>query len=234
MPAKSVVLWKDESDNAPPFEICEMDSLQSEYGDATLSAPPNHRRRRGSVLGTSLGPSAAYIASSDCSSSICSESSVSLGAPSDASELLDEEEADHFRQAFELFDQDCDGLITAQEMGAVMRTLGYGANDVEAQRMVSEANTSGKDGVNFAEFLAVLAQQPDCPPEDGQEDFQALFKVFDKYDRGYITSTDLRHVMSSLNDTVTDREVDAMMFAADKDGDGLISYDEFVAIFSAP
>ncbi|KAH7962569.1 calmodulin-A [Rhipicephalus sanguineus] len=148
--------------------------------------------------------------------------------------LDEEEEAAHFWQAFELFDQDCDGLITAQEMGAVMRTLGYEATDVEAQRMVCEANASGKDGVNFAEFLAVLAQQPECPSEDGQEEFQVLFKVFDKYDRGYITSTDLRYVMSSLNETVTDREVEAMMLAADKDGDGLISYDEFVAIFSHP
>ncbi|KAH6938951.1 hypothetical protein HPB50_015075 [Hyalomma asiaticum] len=209
---------------------------------------PSNRARRSYALGsrepssTRLSrvpwyesrPSVVNIANSDCSSSMCSDSSVSLDVPSDVTELLDEEETARLRQAFQLFDQDCDGLITAQEMGAVMRTLGYEATDVEALRMVTEANASGKDNVNFAEFLAVLAQQSGSSSEDGPENMEVLFKVFDKYDRGYITAMDLRDVMSSINETVTDRELDAMMLAADKDGDGLISYEEFVAIFSSP
>ncbi|KAH8041027.1 hypothetical protein HPB51_013687 [Rhipicephalus microplus] len=247
MGAKRVVLWRNDSDIAPSVEILETGSYRrnlSEGGEeqsrscsAIVDSSSNRR-----FFSTSPHRSAADAASSDSSLSTRSES---LDVPSDASELLDEEEAAHFRQAFELFDQDCDGLITALEMSAVMRTLGYEANDVEAQRMVCEANSCGRDGVNFAEFLAVLVQQPHCPREDGQEDIRGLFHVsaatsfvdvviFDKYDRGYITTSDLRHVMSSLNETVTDREVDAMMLVADQDGDGLISYDEFVAIFTDP
>nr|XP_050045161.1 calmodulin-A-like [Dermacentor andersoni] len=206
---------------------------------------PSHHRRRCYALDSPESPttlsrvpryesrlSAANIANSDCSSSTCSDSSISLHIASDASEFPDEEEAARWQQAFELFDRNCDGLITAQELGAVMLTLGYEASNIEVERMVAQANTSGKDNVDFREFMALLAQQPDAPSENIQEEIEVLFKIFDKYGQGYITATDLRHVMSSLNESVTDRELDTMMFAADKDGDGLVSYEEFVALFS--
>lgn len=263
MPAKRVVLWKNESVHAPPSEISATGSFRpslSDSGDEHVRrcsiitdfstrrrffTLPSHHRRRCYALdspesSTTLSRvpryecrlSAANIANSDCSSSICSDSSISLQVPSDASELLEEDETARLRQAFELFDHNCDGLITAQELGAVMLTLGYEESSVEVERMVTEANTSGKDNVDFSEFLAVLVQQPDAPIETIQAEIEVLFKVFDKYGRGYITATDLRHVMSSLNESVTDRELDSMMIAADKDGDGLISYEEFVALFS--
>lgn len=38
--------------------------------------------------------------------------------------------------------------------------------------------------------------------------------------------------MASINASVTDKELDCMMLAANKDGDGLITHEEFVALFS--
>ncbi|XP_049518958.1 calmodulin [Dermacentor silvarum] len=252
MPAKRVVLWKNESVHAPSSEISATGSFRpslSDSGDEHVRrcsiitdfstrrrffTLPSHHRRRCYALdspesSTTLSRvpryecrlSAANIANSDCSSSICSDSSISLQVPSDASELLEEDETARLRQAFELFDHNCDGLITAQELGAVMLTLGYEESSVEVERMVTEANTSGKDNVDFSEFLAVLVQQPDAPIETIQAEIEVALQA-----------TDLRHVMSSLNESVTDRELDSMMIAADKDGDGLISYEEFVALFS--
>lgn len=37
----------------------------------------------------------------------------------------------------------------------------------------------------------------------------------------------LRHVMISLGEKLTDKEVEQMMKEADLDGDGLVNYDDF-------
>jgi calmodulin len=63
---------------------------------------------------------------------------------------------------------------------------------------------------------------------DSQEEIQEAFKVFDKDGNGYISAAELRHVMTSLGEKLTEEEVDEMIREADVDGDGQINYDEFV------
>jgi calmodulin len=63
---------------------------------------------------------------------------------------------------------------------------------------------------------------------DSQEEIQEAFKVFDKDGNGYISAAELRHVMTSLGEKLTEEEVDEMIREADVDGDGQINYEEFV------
>ena len=51
------------------------------------------------------------------------------------------------------------------------------------------------------------------------------FRVFDKDGSGFISSDELKIVMESLGETLTDAEVEAMMKEADKDSDGQVSYE---------
>ena len=61
----------------------------------------------------------------------------------------------------------------------------------------------------------------------------ASFRVFDKDGNGYISSAELRHVMTNLGEKLTDEEVDEMIREADIDGDGQVNYEEFVAMMTS-
>ena len=50
-------------------------------------------------------------------------------------------------------------------------------------------------------------------------------QVFDPDNLGYILSSDLRHIMTTKGDKMSDDEVDEMIEDADLDGDGHIEYE---------
>ena len=45
---------------------------------------------------------------------------------------------------------------------------------------------------------------------------------------GFISASELRHVMTYLGEKLTDEEVDDMIKEGDVDGDGQLNYEEFV------
>lgn len=61
---------------------------------------------------------------------------------------------------------------------------------------------------------------------------EEAFAVFDVDKDGYITKSELRQVMNQLGENLTDKQLDAMIKEADKDGDGKINAKEFKALMN--
>jgi len=61
-----------------------------------------------------------------------------------------------------------------------------------------------------------------------EEEVLEAFKVFDKDGRGFISSSELRHIMSNLGDRLTEEEVDTMLNEAIAGEEGSLNYSEFV------
>lgn len=59
-------------------------------------------------------------------------------------------------------------------------------------------------------------------PGDVEKELREAFKVFDRDNSGTITAAELRRVLSSLGENLTDAEIDEMIQSADKNGDGTI------------
>ncbi|KAJ0166437.1 AP-1 complex subunit gamma-1 [Colletotrichum tanaceti] len=133
---------------------------------------------------------------------------------------LTEEQVSEFKEAFSLFDKDGDGQITTKELGTVMRSLGQNPSESELQDMINEVDADNNGTIDFPEFLTMMARK--MKDTDSEEEIREAFKVFDRDNNGFISAAELRHVMTSIGEKLTDDEVDEMIREADQDGDGRI------------
>jgi Ca2+-binding EF-hand superfamily protein len=73
---------------------------------------------------------------------------------------------------------------------------------------------------SFSEFLKMMSTS--VKSADIEHETRAAFAVFDKDGSGSISADELRQVMKSLGENLTDREIDEMIAEADKDRNGTI------------
>jgi calmodulin len=69
-------------------------------------------------------------------------------------------------------------------------------------------------------------------PKDYEEETLAAFKVFDRDGSGTISASELKAVMKSLGENLSDAEIDEMIREADKDQNGSIDCEWFTFSFS--
>ncbi|KAL4787322.1 hypothetical protein BJX76DRAFT_318883 [Aspergillus varians] len=141
-----------------------------------------------------------------------------------------EDQNAQFREVFAVFDKDGNGEITAQELGEVMRSLGQNPTDTELQDIVDELDVDRTGTIDFDEFLVMMSRK--VKNSDPEAELREAFAVFDQDNSGTISADELRKVLTSIGDNVTDADVDEMLTLADTNGDGSIDYDEFVKLMS--
>ena len=134
--------------------------------------------------------------------------------------------ADHPPPSISKQDKDGDGQITTKELGTVMRSLGQNPSESELQDMINEVDADNNGTIDFPEFLTMMARK--MKDTDSEEEIREAFKVFDRDNNGFISAAELRHVMTSIGEKLTDDEVDEMIREADQDGDGRIDCRSFL------
>lgn len=137
-----------------------------------------------------------------------------------------EEQIEEFKEAFNLFDKDGNGTITADELGVVMRSLGKNPTHEELCAMIDEVDEDKSGEIEFPEFLQLMSSK--LQTADSVDEMREAFLVFDRDKSGSVSASELKHVMNNLGEQVTDEEVEEMIREADADGDGELSFDDFL------
>ncbi|KAL4238174.1 hypothetical protein ACF0H5_002886 [Mactra antiquata] len=141
-------------------------------------------------------------------------------------EGLTDEQIEELKASFAMFDQDNDGTISTKELGVVMTSLGQYPTEHELQEMINEVDIDGNGTIEFPEFCEMMMKR--ISENNENSDFLEAFKVFDSNDDGYISPAELKIAMINLGEKMNDEEINEMVREADLDGDGRISFDEFV------
>ena len=86
------------------------------------------------------------------------------------------------KQAFRLFDKENNGVVTTQEIGAVLRNLSLFPTELELQAMLQEIDIDGDGTFSFNEFIQLMHNMGTLPDQlsEEQEDneLREAFKVY--------------------------------------------------------
>ncbi|KAG8452426.1 hypothetical protein GDO86_004287 [Hymenochirus boettgeri] len=142
-----------------------------------------------------------------------------------------EDQVAEFKEAFQLFDRTGDGKIQSNLCGEVMRALGQNPTNAEVAKVLgsSKADDLNARQLAFDEFLPMMQAIAKNKDQGTCEDFIEGLKVFDKEGNGFIMAAELRHVLCSLGEKMTEEEVDSLL-AGHEDSNGGINYEELVRV----
>jgi len=144
---------------------------------------------------------------------------------------LSSSEIEDVREVFDLFDfwDGRDGLVDGFKVGDFLRCCGL--NPTQAQVIGSGGTKKlGEKQYKFEEILPIFKTVSANEESGTFADFMEAFKTFDREGQGFINAAELRHVLTSLGERLTDGDVDTILklTGTEEDLDGNVKYEEFI------
>lgn len=132
---------------------------------------------------------------------------------------------------FRKFDANGDGKISGSELGMLMTSLGSSVTADEHQLMVSMLDSDGDGFIDFSDFVELNTFAVDDPRE--VEEMKSAFGIFDFDGNGLISADELLRVFHNLGERCSVEDCRNMIAGVDSNGDGYVSFDEFIIMMTA-
>jgi calmodulin len=141
--------------------------------------------------------------------------------------IFTEEEEANFKNAFNAFDDDRDGVIPTELLGKLLRAVGYNPYPEEVEDMVEDLASDGSP-LKFESFLYLLrAHARSAFPE---EELVDAFRVFDKDGTGRLSVDTIQKILKSLKQPFTEDQIAELLSQADVDAQSTVNYRDFVKV----
>ncbi|XP_067140174.1 calmodulin-like [Centruroides vittatus] len=141
---------------------------------------------------------------------------------------LSSEQITQLQEAFSLFDKDGTGRLSCTEFGTLIRSLGYNPSEDQLNAIADELSERGIDTIDFSTFLHLINKH--MKDTFNKKDILDAFKILDRYGTGFINADELRYILTTQGEKLTNEEVDELFQEVKIDDEGRIVYDEFVKL----
>ncbi len=139
-----------------------------------------------------------------------------------------DERFDEIKTIFSFFDKNATGKISADDLGTVLRAIGFNVTEKDVERLVNEYDENGDGQVAFAEIMSILRDNELPGPELREEDVLKHFAVFDRKKDGFIDEMDFIQILTAMGEPLTKEDIDGLYAEVFVDGDRRINYIDFV------
>merc|ERR1712232_408338 len=142
---------------------------------------------------------------------------------------LNEEQIKALRDTFMSLDANGDGKLTINEMKDGIKKAGLKEIPPDLQQIMEDIDSDGSGVIDYTEFLAATLDKRTYLKEDV---CWSAFRVFDRNGDGKISQQELKEVLGdgSVTDTLGKGLVESLMSEVDANGDGVIDFEEFMAM----
>uniref|UniRef100_A0A0L8GX12 EF-hand domain-containing protein n=1 Tax=Octopus bimaculoides TaxID=37653 RepID=A0A0L8GX12_OCTBM len=142
------------------------------------------------------------------------------------------------REVFDLFDfwDGRDGDVDAYKVGDLLRCLGMNPTNAQIHKH-GGTKKMGEKSYKLEEILPIYEEMSLEKDKGTNADFMEAFKTFDREGQGFISSAEMRNVLMSLGEKITDAQMTEITQFCDirEDIDGNIKYEEFIKrVMSGP
>jgi len=131
-----------------------------------------------------------------------------------------------FKEAFQLMDQDKDGIITKSDLKATYDAMGHSGVDKEMDDMIAEA----AGPINFTTLLMLFGDRMSGGGGDDDEVVQKAFKSFDN--NGKIEAETLKKALMTFGERFTKQEADEIFGQLPNEG-GKIDTGKLIGMLTA-
>jgi calmodulin len=113
-----------------------------------------------------------------------------------------------------------------KDLLALLHWLGQNPTPQELQELMGAHGSGGQ--ITQDQFVRSMTAKLAC--SNSGEDVTQAFSVFDKDGRGFISASDLRHVLTAMGDRLDEEQVEEMLRHAmgRNQGEGQLNYVQFV------
>ncbi|XP_067669153.1 myosin essential light chain, striated adductor muscle-like [Haliotis asinina] len=144
---------------------------------------------------------------------------------------LSRDEIEDCTEVFDLFDfwDGRDGDVDAAKTGDMLYCLGLNPTQ-KTIKSNGGVDKFGEKSYQLEEFLTIYEACAKIQDTGTFADFMEAFKTFDREGQGFISSAELRHVLTSLGDRLKDEQVDDIIQCVDlrEDLEGNVKYEDFI------
>jgi len=144
---------------------------------------------------------------------------------------LSSSEIEDVREVFDLFDfwDGRDGMVDGAKVADFLRCCGLNPTNALVEKNGGTKKLGDKQ-YTFEEILPIFKAVSDETDTGTFADFMEAFKTFDREGQGFVAAAELRHVLTSLGERLSDADVDSILkfTGTEEDLDGNIKYEEFI------
>lgn len=156
---------------------------------------------------------------------------------------LSAEQKTTIQEVFSLFDHDDNNTIMLKEVPVALRTIGLHLEDDEMKDVMEDLESNIKPFkpdrnksstlpvVTFTYFSTIVESL--VRDVDDERETREAFQAFDREGEGTLLAVELRHILTSLGDKLTEEEVDELLDEVDMDTQGRVDYVKLAKVITS-
>ncbi|VEU22051.1 DEKNAAC103042 [Brettanomyces naardenensis] len=132
-----------------------------------------------------------------------------------------------YKDAFALFDKKGTGQVAVSQLGDLLRAIGQNPTLQEISEL--QASVGGESStLSYDKYVKLINREGGFKKVGQPEDYIKAFQIFDKNLTGYIGVGELKYILTSIGEKLSEDEVDELLKGISITDDNTIDYVEFV------